>query len=524
MTTSKIAFSNPLDKRAWASFQAVVPSWKEWLGTTPSFGPAVSPLTGTALPSPPATTPEMLKEVLKQSRDARWASLPVRQRLTYLRRFKALMWKRQAQILDVLQWETGKARSQAFDELLDVSANTSFLSASANRVLKPRRHPGAFPLVTHAKTSFVPYGTVGVIAPWNYPFTLAFSDAAAALAAGNQVVLKPASATPLTAIMVAALLEAAGLPRNVFQVVFGSGSLVGTWLVEQADYIMFTGSSAVGKQIAAVCGKRLIGFSAELGGKNPSIVLPGTDLGVWAKRAVNELFPNSGQLCVSIERVYVPQNVFAQAVGKLKASTAVLQGGRSFSWGEDYGPLISADHAQKVSRFVEQAVATGAKVVIGGDFDARLGPSGYSPTLLTHVGPEARLFAEETFGPIVALYPYQDVQEAIRLANHSTYGLHASVWGPSVKEAAAVAAFLRVGSVSLNGDFRATWGAASAPIGGMKGSGTGRRHGVEGIMKFTQTQTVATAPRAGMGPWFGMNAKTWARLEEWVVRGNRVGS
>ena len=507
-----------LHDRAFASFKTVVPDSDRWLTTQPESSPRISPLTGLALPSAKETPAQNLGQLFSAAKDAQeyWAAQRIFMRALPLRKFEALMWRYQEEILDVIQWETGKARKHAFEELLDVSQNIGFVTGKGKRILRDRMGFGALPFLSTARTAFLPVGVVGVIGPWNYPFTLAISDAAAALIAGNTIVFKPASQTPLSAIIVRSLLSRAGIPPGVFELALGSGSALGPAIVDLSDYIMFTGSTQVGQGIAEACGKRLIGCSAELGGKNPSIVFPDADLEKWAKTAVRECFSSTGQLCVSIERIYIHEKVWDQALELLTAQVESLVPGRDFSWETDFGPLVSPSQFKIVKSQVDDAVAKGARVVTGGHPLPELGPTGYQPTLLTGVTDDMTVFAHETFGPVVSLYKWSTPPEVIRDANDTNYGLNGSVWCSDHLVAREIAAQIKVGSVSINEGYGATWGAVTAPIGGMNQSGLGRRHGAEGILKYTESQTVTTGPPS-LDPWFGMSAQRWADTERLAI-------
>src|SRR5699024_10420341 len=382
---------------------------------------------------------------------------------------------------------------------------------TAPKALKSHRAPGMIPGATRTTVHYQPKGVVGVIAPWNYPMTLAVSDAMAALLAGNAVVLKPDSQTPYCALACVELLYRAGLPRELFAVVPGPGSVVGTELVESTDYLMFTGSTATGKHLAEQAGRRLIGYSAELGGKNAMIVTAGADLGRVADAATRACFSNSGQLCISIERIYVEQAVadeFARVLGKrVKAMTL----GAGYTFGVEMGSLISQSQLETVTKHVQDAVSKGATVVAGGEARPDLGPLFFEPTLLTGVTDEMECAENETFGPLVSIYPVADAEEAVARANDTPYGLNASVWAGSAAEGEAIAQRLRSGTVNVNEGYAPAWGSTAAPMGGMGDSGVGRRHGVEGLLKYTEPQTVATQRITGMGGPAWMPHKLWAK-------------
>lgn len=508
-----------MQARALASFLEVVPDGVRWFAESQSKS-RVSPLTGLPLPGLIETDVADMPLVFTRGKaaQAKWAQKPINARGAFLTRFESLMWKFQAQILDVIQWETGKPRKQAFEELLDVSQNVGFVVGKGPGILRPTRTAGAMPVLSRATIAHRPWGVIGVIAPWNYPFTLSFSDACAALLAGNTAVVKPASQTPLSAVLVWALLHRAGLPEDVFQVVIGPGTTIGEAVAQHGDYVMFTGSTKVGVHLAELSASRLVGFSGELGGKNPSIIFPDADLQKWARTAKRECFSSSGQLCVSIERMYIHEDIWPEAVARLVNEVETLRPGRDFTWATDYGPLVDVMQFDKVSAQVSDAVEKGATVLTGGVPMPALGPTGFAPTLLTGVTEEMTLHSEETFGAAVALYRWRDEEDVIARANDSTYGLNGSVWSADVARAHRVASRLQVGSVSINEAYGATWGAVTAPIGGFKNSGLGRRHGREGILKYTESQTVTVGPPS-LDPWFGMGAESWAKVERAVIRG-----
>jgi succinate-semialdehyde dehydrogenase/glutarate-semialdehyde dehydrogenase len=334
-----------------------------------------------------------------------------------------------------------------------------------------------------------PLGVVGVINPWNYPFNLPASDGAQALLAGNAVVLKPDSQTPFTALLLAELLTDAGLPEDLFQVVPGSGAELGPALVAGVDYLMFTGSTGTGRLLARACAERLIGFSGELGGKNPLLVLADADLAAAAAGTVHGAFANTGQACVGIERAYVHRAVYAEFVEALLARVSRLRLGVGYDWDIDVGSLASAKQLAAVTAHVDDAVAKGATVLAGGRPRPDLGPYCYEPTVLAGVTDDMLLCREETFGPVLAVYRVESDDEAVASGNDTRYGLNASVW--SRRHGPEIAARLRAGTVNVNEGFAATWGSHAAPMGGMGESGIGRRHGSQGLLKYTEPQTIS---------------------------------
>lgn len=453
----------------------------------------------------------IIRDAVESARKAQneWSSVPIGRRMAIARRFSRLVYDNQSEILDTIQAETHKNRLSAFEETVDAAQLAHFYGRRGAGFLRAGRRSGAIPFLTRAIEHHRPIGVVGVITPWNYPFTLPASDIIPALIAGNAVVLLPDAATPRTADIVARLLEEAGLPDGVLTVVHGGGRVHGDDLVASADFIMFTGSTATGRSVAEKCATRLIGFSGELGGKNPMLVLIDADVSAAAKAAVRACFSNSGQLCVSIERVYVVGDVYDQFIQEFTQHTRAMKLGDSTDWEIDMGPLISSTQCDRVADQVEDALRHGATLVAGGKRRPDIAPTFYEPTILTDVTDAMVLGAGETFGPVVAVYRVDSEDEAIRRANDSEYGLNASVWtrrGPSV------AARIHAGTVTVNEGFSASWASHGAPMGGVRSSGVGRRHGRDGIVKYTEAQTVAVQRVAGIAPVGRQSNRAYATM------------
>ena len=487
--------------------------------TTDESRTTVTPFTGEALAEIPVSSLDDVDAAFASAREAqvRWSRTSLAQRSQALLRLHDLVLARQDELLDLIQLESGKSRKHAFDEIAHVALTARFYGRRLRKQLKPQSVPGVFPLLTDVTINRVPKGVVGVISPWNYPLSMAIADGLAAVAAGNVVVQKPDSQSPLTALAAVELLRDAGFPHDVWQVVSGAGSVVGTAIVEQADYICFTGSTATGTGIAKLASERLIGFSLELGGKNPMIVLPGADVEKAAAGAVGACFSSAGQLCVSIERLYVHDSLYEDFRAAFLRRVQSLSLGASLDWDVDMGSLISDGQLETVTKHVDDAVANGATVLTGGRARPDIGPTFYEPTVLEGVTPAAECFAEETFGPLVSLYSYGSVEEAVELANAGEYGLNASLWGP-VRQAKAIAPRIKAGTVNINEGFGATFGSLNAPMGGMRTSGTGRRQGDEGIWRYTETQAVAAQRLVPVaGPEF-IKPRLYARIMTLALR------
>ncbi|MEU5838155.1 succinic semialdehyde dehydrogenase [Streptomyces diacarni] len=471
-----------------------------------------SPFTGDVLAELPESTPEDVATAFETARAAqrRWAALPVRQRAAVLLRFHDLVLARQSEVLDLIQLETGKARLHAHEEVQAVTVAARHYGRKAASYLRPKRHTGAIPALTKVTELRHPRGVVGQIAPWNYPFELSVGDALPAFAAGNAVVMKPDTQTALTALWARDLMIQAGLPEDVWQVVLGEGPVIGPEVADRGDYVSFTGSTRTGREVAQRAAARLVGCSLELGGKNAMLVLDDADLDKAAAGAVRGAFSSAGQLCISIERLYVHESVADAFLERFLARVRAMRLGTSLAYGADMGSLVSERQLETVQRHIQDAVAKGAKVLAGGRHRPDVGPLFHEPTVLEGVGQDMTVCAEETFGPVVSVYRFADVDEAIDLANRSAYGLNSSAWSGNARRARAIAARLRTGTVNVNEGYASAYGSAQAPMGGMGDSGLGRRHGSEGILKYTEPQTVAHQRVLPMAPSLGMSDEAYA--------------
>ena len=491
-------------------------------GLLTATGPAMelrSPLTGGVVGELPTSTAADVEvgAQLAHRAQAEWAARPIAERAGLLLDFHDQLLDDRDYFLDLLQ-SVGKDRLSAVNEVLHVALTARYYGRTARRYLRSERGQGVLPLLTRVDRHYVPKGLIGVIGPWNYPLTMAISDGLAALVAGNAIMLKPDHQTPQVALAAVELLRSAGLPPDLWQVVHGRGTVVGRELIDVSDYVCFTGSTATGRTVAAQCAHRLIGCSLELGGKNPMVILDDADVEAAADGAVRASFSSAGQVCVSTERIYVAEPLFEPFTRAFVEGTKALRLGHAPDFEHDIGCLINHDRLEQVSAHVEDAKAKGATVLTGGRRREDLGELFYEPTILTGVTPEMECYAEETFGPVVSIYPVVDDDEAVARANESDYGLNASVWTSDHERGRRVASKIKCGAVNVNEGFAATFGSIDAPMGGMKNSGLGRRQGRDGIRRFVDVQSVATQTGIPLAPSHGLDGKSFTSLMTGILR------
>jgi acyl-CoA reductase-like NAD-dependent aldehyde dehydrogenase len=341
---------------------------------------------------------------------------------------------------------------------------------------------------------YAPVGVVGVIGPWNYPLVNLFCDAVPALMAGNSVALKPSEVTPLSAFLVAEMMAECGLPEGVLGIVTGDGP-TGEALIDAADFIMFTGSTRTGKKVMERAARTLTPVSLELGGKDPMIVCADADIDRAANAATYYALNNSGQICISVERVYVESPAYDEFVAKVVENVGQLRQGAPGDPGTvEVGAITFAPQLEIIERHVLDAQERGARVVAGGH--RKPGPGQFfEPTVLLDVDHSMKCMTEETFGPTIPIMRVADVEEAIAQANDSQYGLQASVYTKDMDKAEAIARRLYAGAVTIN-DAQVNYTVFDAPMGGWKESGVGVRHGATGIRKYCRTQSILFNPLA----------------------------
>jgi succinate-semialdehyde dehydrogenase/glutarate-semialdehyde dehydrogenase len=467
--------------------------------------PVIAPFTGELLHELPLSTARDVSDAYATARAAQkaWRAAGFAHRRAVLLTAHDLLLERREELLDILQTESGKTRGQAFEEVFQGATVTRYYAVTAKSVLRTRgRRPG-IPTVVSTRVSYRPKGAIGIITPWNYPISLSLMDVIPALAAGNAVVQKADNQGVLSILASRRAFIDAGVPAALWAVVAGPGDEIGNAVVDGADYVCFTGSTPTGTKVGGRAAAALHGASLELGGKNALIVLDDADPKQAAANALYSVISSMGQLCVSIERIYVQRAVAPAFTEALVERVRSMKQGPALDYSTDIGSLTSQAQLERVQAQVDDAVGKGATVLAGGKARPDLGPYFFEPTVLGEVTPEMQCFAHETFGPLVSIHVVDTEDEAIAAVNDSEFGLNASVFTGSVRRGRRVADRIDAGSVNINEGYRATFSSVDAPMGGMKKSGLGRRNGREGILRFVESRTVANAtgllalPRTG---------------------------
>jgi acyl-CoA reductase-like NAD-dependent aldehyde dehydrogenase len=452
---------------------------------------SVNPATGAPLGEVPDLTAEQVRAAIDTARAAQreWGKLSLEQRCQRVLRFAEVLMERADEVIELLVAEAGKTRLEALGmEVVVVADIVRYFCKRAPEMLAPEPIP--LHLLKHRASylHFTPRGVIGIIAPWNFPFSIPIGETVMSLIAGNGVVLKPSEVTPLIALKARELYVAADLPPDLFQVVTGRGPAGAALIDGGINYCVFTGSVATGKKVAAACGERLIGCTLELGGKAPAIVCDDADLDRTAQAITWGGFANSGQVCASVERVYATEAVHDALVERIVSQAKTLRQGDAASDDVDVGAMSWDRQVDHVEKIVQQAVASGAKVQTGG---AR-GPAGglfYQPTVLTDCKQDMDVMRKEIFGPVIPIMRVRDEEEAIRLANDSHLGLLAYVFTRDKDKAKRIAERVEAGTVMIN-DVLNTYACPETPWGGVKQSGIGRTHSIHGLRDLCETRHV----------------------------------
>ena len=470
---------------------------------------STNPATGETLREFEVATDAEVRAGVARARAAQpaWNESDVRRRVAILREFQRLLHEKKSEVATLITREAGKPVVEALlTEIMVVLDATRFCIDNAFAFLRERPVPhGNLAMKTKVgRITRQPYGVIGIISPWNYPFSIPATESLSALVAGNAVVLKPSELTSLTALQLASLLHEAGVPQDIFQVIVGDGPTGSGLLNAEIDKLVFTGSVATGKRIAQAAAARLLPVVLELGGKDPMLVLDDADVDVASSGAVWGAFVNSGQACLSVERCYVHRSLYNEFLEACVRKTKLLRMGNGLDPHTDVGPLIGELQVRNVEALVEDARLRGARVLIGDSRLPELGPNFYAPTVLAEVTHAMQIMREETFGPVLPVMPFDTDDEAIRLANDSDFGLAASVWTRNRARGESLARRIQAGTVMVN-DAIACFGISEAPHGGIKASGLGRTHGIFGLEEMVRIKYVDSdrLPEMKQVWWYG---------------------
>lgn len=474
--------------------------------------PSINPATGEVLAHVEKTPAALVAEIVARARLAQseWVKRPIGERCAKLRDLRECMMASRNELADTVVRESGKPRVEALFADVFVSLDSAEHWASeASRALRTTRLPH-HSSAAKAKSGYLvhePLGVIAIVSSWNYPLAIPMSQIIPGIVAGNAVVCKTSDFTPQCGALIERLFDDAGFPKNLVTVVQGAGEVGQALIDAQPDKVMFTGSVTTGKRVAEACAKNLIPSVLELGGKDAMIVLADANLDVASSGAVWGSYTNCGQVCLSVERLFVQESVAERFTALCAEKTKKLRLGPGSDPSTDVGPLIRPQHVQRMSDLVHDAVSHGAKVVCGGRPRPDLGPNFFEPTVITGVDTSMKLFQEETFGPILAVQTVRDVEEAIARANDSPFSLAASVWTRNKQQGKAIARRLRAGAVMVN-DAISYFGIAEAPHGGCGASGWGRTHGNAGLLEMAQTKYVVIdlLPRHEKPWWYRYGA------------------
>ncbi len=460
--------------------------------------PVENPATGETIATVADLGADQVRAMVARAREAQpvWEAIGFAGRAEVLDAARRWMVANAERVVTTIVGETGRPADETqFAELGYGLSALEFWADNAPRYLADEEIETASPFLRGRRMAvrYAPLGVIGVIGPWNYPLNNSFGDCIPALAAGNAVVLKPSEITPLTSLLMAEMLTESGMPEHVFGVATGFGE-TGAALVDDVDMVMFTGSAATGKKVMARAAQTLTPVSLELGGKDPMIVLADADLERAANAAVSYGLNNSGQVCISVERIYVEEPAYEDFLKRLTGKVRALRQGAPGEPGSvDVGAIIFPPQIELIEAHVRDAVAKGARVVTGGGrLDTAAGRF-FEPTILADVDHSMRCMVEETFGPTLPVMRVDDSNQAIRLANEGPYGLQASVWTGDTEVGESLARRIEAGVCCVN-DAQVNYAALELPMGGWKASGLGSRHGPDGIRKYTRRQSLLITP------------------------------
>ncbi|MEW6203190.1 MAG: aldehyde dehydrogenase family protein [bacterium] len=459
--------------------------------TIKSINPATLEVNAEIEPSPV----DSVKNIVDSARDAQilWGGLSLNKRLQHLNKVKDCLISNIDEVAKVITLDNGKPLVEAINsEIYPVLDMFRFCANDAAEALRSERVNNPIFRIARVRSYnlFEPRGVAGIISPWNFPFSIPVTQILMALVGGNAVVFKPSVLTALVGEQIRKLFEEGGMPEGVVNVVQGSGSEIGDVMMDAGfDHVIFTGSIAVGKHLMKKAADTLTPITLELGGKDPFIVFSDADVERASSAAVWGAFINAGQVCASVERVYVDRRVVEDFTSAVVEKTKKLRLGDGIDPDTDMGPLISEERIGVVEAHINDAVSKGARILTGGKRITDLPGFFFEPTVIADANHTMDCMMEETFGPTLPIMVFDDIDEAVELANDTRYGLNASIWTANIKKAEGISRRLRAGTVIVN-NCLFTYGFSQCPWGGVKESGIGRTHSVHGLHELTNIKNV----------------------------------
>lgn len=452
----------------------------------------INPATGREINRVPILEKEEVEKLITKAKNyfPKWSSLSLKQRANHLKKLRKEIVKNMDHLVKTICEETGKTEMDGIIEIFTVCEHLSYVIKNGPKFLKDEKRSSGIFIHKSSYVSFHPKGVVGVISPWNYPFILTAGPIVQALMAGNTVVVKPSEVTPNTTLKLREIATKAGIPEDAFLVATGDGR-TGAALVESknVDMICFTGSTATGRKIAEICGRNLKPVILELGGKDPMIIFEDADLNRAAKAALWGGISNSGQTCIAVERVIIHESVYEGFIEILKKELNKIKQGY-YNEEISVGSMAFEKQYNIVMDHIEDAKSKGAEIITGGIKNSNF-PKGLfiSPTIISNVTDDMKVWSDETFGPVLAIKTFKTEEEAIEIANKTPYGLNGSVWSKNKSRAKRVARKIKSGTLCIN-DVLVNYIISDLPFGGVKDSGIGRVYAKEGIRAFTDMQSI----------------------------------
>jgi len=455
-----------------------------------------SPIDGRVLGYSPITSPDELIGIIERANVAQrsWAETPIEERALYMLHVKDYLVEHADDIAETIHWDNGKTKIDAMTtEVLASAIAVNYYIKNAKRFLKPEKLRAGNIILSYKRSKIyrVPFGVIGIISPWNYPFTIPFHEVVIALLSGNAVVLKTATDTQMVGRKLEECIQSAGLPDGVFNYINMSGSLAGKTMLENGiDKLFFTGGTDTGSKIMQKAGETLTPVSLELGSNDAMIVCDDADLERAAGGAAWAGLQNSGQSCGGVERIYVHESVYDQFLDILKSQVELMQIAGEDDLFDDLGAMTTSEQMQIVCSQLEDALDGGATIYAESERPPKDGGENYFPAMiLTNVTHDMSIMKEETFGPIIGVMKYHTIDEAIQWTNDSNLGLTSSIWSRDQRKAEQIARHIESGAVLIN-DHLMSHGMAETPWGGFKQSGIGRTHGKLGFHEMTESQVI----------------------------------